>query len=222
MKPYYEDDYVTLFHGDCLDVPGWDGADLLLTDPPYGRNWRQGRMYNRGDARTGIAGDKDTSIRDAVLERWGRGKPAIVFGDLMLQPPAGTKLTAIYAKPADAGMRGAISGIRRDAEAIYLVGPWRAGLGGRSSIFTTRSPMVGSRSGISARSGGHPHAKPLDLLAELIDIAKPECIADPFAGSGSVLVAAKQFGKSAIGVEIEEKYCEMAAKRLAIDALPLW
>lgn len=69
-----------------------------------------------------------------------------VFGDLMLPPPEGTKLVAVYAKPAGSGLRGAIGGIRRDAEAIYLLGGWKSGLGGRSSIFTTRRPLVGGKS----------------------------------------------------------------------------
>ena len=69
----------------------------------------------------------------------------------------------MYVKPGDAGARGAIGGLRRDAEAIYLIGPWPSRIGGRTSIFRTTAPQVGGASGIAAR-GGHTHAKPLDVL----------------------------------------------------------
>jgi len=150
MTPYYQDDSVTLFHGDCLEIDAWLEADVLVTDPPYGRAWRQGEIRdprgwgnkNRNDASVvGIANDADTSARDAALERWG-DRPAIAFGDLMLAPPRGTKRVSIYHK-ADrtTGFRGAIAGVRKDAEAIYLIGPWAGGLGGRSSVFSSSAQI---------------------------------------------------------------------------------
>ena len=126
----------------------------------------------------------------------------------------------MYAKPGDAGVRGAIGGLRRDAEAIYLIGPWPSRIGGRTSIFRTTASHVGTASGIAAQAGGHPHAKPLDVLAALLGLAPDaNTIADPFTGSGSILVAAKLAGRQAVGVEIEERYCEIAARRLAQDVL---
>ena len=225
--PYYQDGTVTLYHGDCLTVPEWLEADVLVTDPPYGRNWRQGRLKNQGGgyesgnaaATTGITNDSDTSVRDAALKKWGGVRPMIVFGDLMLAPPAGTKIVGVYAKPADAGIRGAIGGVRRDLEAVYLLGQWPSGIGGRSSLFRTAASNVGSPTGIVARSGGHPHAKPLDLLVQLLTLTPSGVIADPFAGSGSTLVAAKTLGRRAVGVEVEERYCELAARRLAQGVL---
>ena len=89
--PYDSDDLVTLFLGDCLKVAEWLAADVLVTDPPYGRGWRQGDTdTGRGrvaNSHPGIAGDKGTSLRDWVLAAWG-ARPAIAFGDLMLPPPA--------------------------------------------------------------------------------------------------------------------------------------
>jgi DNA modification methylase len=214
MKPYYEDDRVTLYHGDCLEVTEWLAADVLVTDPPYGRAWRQGDIKRtRNDASgSGIAGDDDTGVRDETLKLWG-GRPAIVFGDLMLAPPSGNKLTCVYHKAhPTSGLRGAIAGVRRDAEAIYLTGKWRSGLGGRSSLFTAKRSASGA-AGMVREFGGHPHVKANDVMEQLVMLTEGT-VADPFAGSGSTLVAARNLGRRAIGVEIEERYCELIAKRL--------
>ena len=112
-----------------------------------------------------------------------------------------------------------MAGFRRDVESIYLIGSWPTGLGGRSSIVGTAARSQGNPSSIQGRTG-HPHAKPTDLMTELIGLTEGT-LADPFMGSGSTLVAAKQLGRYAIGVEIEERYCEMAAKRLSQGALAL-
>lgn len=221
LQPYYEDDLVTLYHGDCMELAdAWVCADVLVTDPPYGRAWRQGdtgsRRGWRSDRHEGIASDSSTAARDAALAAWG-DYPAILFGDLLLPPPPGAKHVLIYDKGNSAGFTGAIGGYRRNVEAIYLVGNHGSGLGGRSAVVSTRV----SAGGNLARTTGHPHTKPGDLMQALIAKCPPGVIADPFAGSGSTLVAAKALGRKAIGVELEEKYCEVAAKRLAQDVLDL-
>lgn len=215
-KPYYSDDQVTLYHGDCLAITDWLAGDVLVMDPPYGRNWRQGELQGHtgnSDAHNGIANDHDTSTRDRALELWGTSRPGISFGDLMLAPPVGCKLTGVYQKFHTEGFRGAIGGIRRDAEAIYFIGPWPSGLGGRSSIFTSRRMISGAR-GAVATAGGHPHTKPGDVMEQLVELCPPGAVADPFAGSGSTLLAARNLGRKAIGVELEERYCELIARRL--------
>lgn len=223
-SPYYQDDLVTLYHGDSREIGAWLTADVLVTDPPYGRAWRQGRMNARAGQNAEhrghdcIANDRDTSVRDHALSAWG-DRPAIAFGDLMLAPPTATKLVGIYKKPPDAGMRGAIAGRRRDAEAIYFLGRWPSGIGGISSVFVTTASNIGNPTGLAARYG-HPHAKPLDVMHELVTIApKGSVIADPFAGAGSTLVAASLAGYRAIGVELDEAYCERVASRLSEDDL---
>jgi hypothetical protein len=218
--PYYQDDLVTLYHGDCREVTEWLAADVLVTDPPYGRKWKQGRLKPErlaDDSHAGIANDLDTSVRDAALSMWG-DRPAIVFGDLMLAPPAGTKQVLIFRKQPNAGTRGATGGYRRDVEAIYLIGPWPTGLGGRSSIITTGSRSAGNPSSVQSRYG-HPHAKPVDTMEELVSGCPDGVLADSSTGTGSTLIAAKQLGRRAIGVELEERYCEIAARRLAQDTL---
>jgi site-specific DNA-methyltransferase (adenine-specific) len=169
------------------------------------------------NAHPGIANDHDTSTRDAALEVWGK-RPGVVFGDLMLGPPQGTVQTLIYRKPPNAGTRGAMGGFRRDLEAIYLIGKWSTGLGGRTSMIATSATTQGNPYSVQGIHG-HPHAKPGDVMEQLITACPPGVIADPFAGSGSTLVAARNLGRHAIGVELDERYCETIARRLAQTVL---
>ena len=219
MKPYYQDDLVTLYHGDCLEIPEWVTADVLVTDPPYGRDWKQGDTgRGRGwasDNHKGIANDTTTETRDAALAIWGTAKPALAFGDLMIAPPSTIKHVLIYNKGDSAGFTGAVGGYRRNVEAIYLIGSgWGSGLGGRSAIVSTSV----SAGGNLARLTGHPHTKPIDVMGALLAASPPGVVADPFAGSGATLVAARNLGRRAIGVELEERYCEIIAKRLSQQA----
>ena len=223
MTPYYSDDHVTIYHGDCRDIIPALTYDVVVTDPPYGRNWRQGeiRGRTRNASSAGIQNDADTAARDEVLELCA-DHPVVAFGDLMLAPPSRTKLTCVYHKAdAAAGIRGAIGGVRRDCEAIYLIGPgWGSGIGGRSSLFRTHRQITGA-AGVVAANGGHPHTKPDDVMGAILAICPPGVILDPFMGSGSTLRAAKDLGRKAIGIEVEEQYCEIAAKRMAQEVLPL-
>ena len=209
--PYFSADGVDLYLGDCREATAWLEADLLVTDPPFGIRWRQGCL-GHATGHAGIAGDEDTSVRDEVLRLWG-DRPAVVFGSLALAPPAGTKQVLVYRKPPGSGTRAATAGFRRDLEATYLVGPWPSGIGGRTSLLDTGWRLVGSAHGLAGTSG-HPHAKPLDVLARLIAL-HPGTVADPCCGSGSTLVAARQLGRRAIGVEVTPRYCALAAARLA-------
>jgi hypothetical protein len=221
MSPYYEDDLVTLYHGDCREITAWLEADVLVTDPPYGRGWYQhagltdANGQGSSKAHAGIANDHDTSTRDGALETWG-GRLGVVFGDPLRNPPAQAVQALVYRKAPDAGVKGARAGCRRDAELIYLTGPWPAGVGGRTSIFTSNGWVAGP-SGQAAQTG-HPHAKPIDLMCDLLSLTDG-VVADPFAGAGATLFAAKYVGRRAIGVELEERYCEVAARRLAQDTL---
>jgi site-specific DNA-methyltransferase (adenine-specific) len=217
-EPYYSDEQVTLYHGDCREITEWLVADVLVTDPPYGRAWRQGALKrSHSNARDGIQGDADTSVRDQAIHLWG-DRHAVIFGDPMLTPPPRTKLVGAFRKPPDSGTRGAIGGYRRDFEVWYLLGPWPSGIGGRSSVIATAAPVQGGLHGPAGRYG-HPHAKPIDVIEDLLAECPPGMIADPFAGSGSTLVAARNLGRRAIGVEIEERYCEIAARRLSQGVL---
>jgi hypothetical protein len=225
VEPYYADETVTLYHGDCREVADWLTADVLVTDPPYGRaahgidgtNRTTGRTYVGNNVAAPIVGDESTESRDSALSLWGK-RPAVVFGDLRIPAPPGVKQVAVYRKPPDAGMRST-AGFRRDVEAVYLIA-LPAGYGGRSSVVATSARMQGGEVGAAHRYG-HPHAKPVDVMEQLIAACPPGIVADPFAGGGSTLIAARNQGRRAIGVEIEERYCEAIAKRLQQDVLPI-
>lgn len=226
MEPYYADELVTLYHGDSREIAEWLAADVLVTDPPYGIGWRRGadtggklaRGGRSAPRHVGIANDQSTDARDAALALWG-AKPAMVFGSFDAPEPDGRRQTLAWLKWANSGVIGSTTGWRRDIEPIFLVGTWPKQPAQRSSLLVASGTSGGSSS--AAGRYGHPHAKPLDVMEPLIDACPPGVIADPFAGSGSTLVAARNLGRRAIGVELDEKYCEMVARRLSQQALPL-
>jgi DNA modification methylase len=216
MKAYFSDDTVTLYHGDCREVTNWLAADILVTDPPYGIGWKRGVKQGRGDAgHSGIQGDSDTSTRDAALSLWGK-RPGVVFGSFYAPQPTNVRHILVYRKPPDSGVVGSTTGYRRDVEPVFLVGPWPKRPAAWSSVVASNALGAGHLAG----RYGHPHAKPVDVLEALIATCPPGVIADPFAGSGSTLVAARNQGRRAIGIEMEERYCELIAKRLSQGALP--
>ena len=216
MKPYYEDDLVTLYHGDCLEVTEWLDADVLVTDPPYGIGWSKGDNAKVLSFRhEGIANDLDTTVRDMALSEWGSSAPAVVFGTWREQMAA--KQTLVWRKPVDAGVVGSTTGYRTDTEMIFLLGEWPKRTSAWSSVLETNS----NKNAYLRPGLGHPHAKPVALLEVLIERCPPGVIADPFAGSGSTLVAAVNQGRKAIGVELEERYCEIIARRLSNQTMTL-
>lgn len=206
MKPYYQDDQVTLYHGDCLEVTEWLVADVLVTDPPYGMSFQSD---HRADKFAKIAGDGTTEIRDQVLASWG-SKPAAVFGTWRAERPNSVRQVLIWDKRgAGPGMGDVSLAFGSSHEEVYLIGRWERRSIRRGSVITTES----SPSELTTRIG-HPTPKPVGVMEILIAAAPDGTISDPFAGSGSTLVAARNLGRRAIGVELEERYCEIAARRL--------
>jgi site-specific DNA-methyltransferase (adenine-specific) len=213
--PYYADDSVTLWHGDCLEHPEWwTGADVLVTDPPYGMAYDSGWVKGRSHP---IAGDGTAAVRDAALGLWG-DRQAAVFGTWRVPRPADTAHVLVWDKTdgVGPGMGNLSAAFGSSHEEIYLLGRWVKRSTRRGSVIRS-SEAMGNPNGLVARSG-HPTPKPLGLMEALIEPTRGT-IADPFAGSGSTLAAAARLGRHAIGVEIEERYCEVIAKRLAQGVL---
>jgi site-specific DNA-methyltransferase (adenine-specific) len=216
-EPYYQDDYVTLYHGDCLtEHREWLEADILVTDPPYGVAWKAGQFSNAAAPNeTTIASDETPAARDAMLTAWG-DRPALVFWIMEGRPPSPRSINRlIWYKAAN------IPGMRTQPwysadEEIYQIG---TGFCGKpvQNVLVTHDRRDGAN-GEVARIG-HPTPKPVGLMERLIEKCPPGTVADPFAGSGSTLVAAKALGRKAIGVELEERYCEIAARRLSQEVL---
>lgn len=205
MKPYYDRDGITIYHGDCREVEAWREADVLVTDPPYGMGYKSG--WSGGS----IVGDEDVSLRDAALAMWG-GRPALVWGRWSEPRPDGVVARLVWDKGEWPGMGDlALPWGPSDEEVYVLGGGW---VGSRSGT-VLRFPRLG------AAQMPHPMAKPVEILQRLLRNCVPAwVIADPFMGSGTTLVAAALEGRRAIGIEIEERYCEIAAKRLAQGVLP--
>ena len=221
--PYYEADGVTLYHADANEISDWQAADVLVTDPPYGVLWQTGRLSGTRSARRAsagtqdVAGDHDTQARDDVLAKWGIGwagvtKPAVVFGSWRYPPPATPRLWLIWHK---AGRYPAVSPspFYANHEDIWLFGDGWQGKP-TPSVFTTTEARA-----MQPNKIGHPTPKPQPLMEMLVSKCPDGVIADPFAGSGTTLVAARAQGRQAIGVEIEEEYCELIASRLAQGVL---
>jgi DNA modification methylase len=209
---YYKDESVTLYHGDCREITDWLAADVLVTDPPYGSEGLAG-SYGRRNGKNGrtIANDQDTWTRDAALALWG-ARPVACFGTPRMPEPPGDWEDRLVWDKREAGING--GPWRYSHESIFVRGEgWTRVSASSFSILS-----VPSGNG-SPEKTDHIHAKPVALMLKLIAAAPPGVIADPFAGSGSTLVAAKRLGRRAIGVECEEAHCETAAKRLTQGAL---
>jgi DNA modification methylase len=220
MTPYYQDDAVTIYHGDCRDINAWDIAGgVMVTDPPYGIAY-ESNMHGHGlDTATtanravSIVGDESTELRDDVLQRWG-SRPALVFGSWKAPRPATTRHILTWVKGDHLGMGDLSIPWRPNTEEIYVIGTGFTGHRGTSCL-SYPGPVTWASKGRS-----HPHEKPVDLLRDLIGKCPPLAeVVDPFMGSGSTLRAAKDLGRRAIGIEISEAYCEIASNRMAQEVL---
>lgn len=216
VVPYYSDEAVTIYHGDALELcPDiLRDADLLVTDPPYGISYasnQTGRFQGQE-----IANDDSTRTRDAVLWMWDG--PAAVFGSWKERRPTGTRVVLTWDKGEGVGMGDLSLPWRPNTEEIYILGSgWRGHRG--SSVLRDTSVVSWTGNGRGARRL-HPNEKPVRLLRGIIAKAPDHpVVIDPFVGSGTTLRAAKDLGRKAIGIEIEERYCEIAARRCAQDVL---
>ena len=209
MKPYYQDEYVTLYHGDCREVLlALPVADLLLTDPPYGIG-RDGSSVSTGShggrkAYEFKGWDSSTPEQSTFALMFERSRHQIIWGanyfTKSLPPSMGWLVW-------DKGQRIAGS----DAELAF------------TSFSCALRVFTMNRVEIALDGAVHPTQKPQRLISLCIAHADKHgsatTILDPFAGSCTTLRAAKDMGRKAVGIEIDESYCEIAARRLSQGVL---
>ena len=191
MKPYYDHAGITIYHGDCREIlPTLPKVDLVLTDPPYPNG----------------QGFFEESIKVAFkILRYDLANEWIVFWDEMTEPEC------ICPKVAKHIWHRTNTNRPDNYEAIYHFA--KDGRKRASRVLPYAVISVGLTGCFEAT--GHPTQKNEKLIRKLIKLGgEPKTILDPFMGSGTTLRAAKDLGRKAIGIEIEEKYCEIAAKRL--------
>lgn len=183
--PYYADEHITLYHGDCREVTAWLEADVLVTDPPYGMAFRSNKR--KGQRFAAIVGDVDTTVRDAALAAWGSERPALVFGRWSVTPPARERLRLIWSKEGSPGMGDLAMPWGPAHEDIHLLGSgWDRELAGvkrEGSVIPTR----GQRGGASGAENetGHPTPKPVRLMEYLIRRCPPRHHHGPVRGQRS-------------------------------------
>lgn len=215
MTPYYSEDGITIYHADCREVlPFLDPADLLLTDPPYGIGEAAGKNKSRGK----LAPPRDYGYADwdshppdqwlieqaRSLSRW-----QIIFGGNYFSLPP-SKCWLVWDK--DNGGNDFA-----DAELAWT------NLDKAVRRLTYRWAGMLQQPGMPKEDRWHPTQKPEAVMGWALSHAPSDArtVLDPWMGSGTTLVACKRVGLSCIGIEREEKYCEVAVKRLRQGALPL-
>ena len=227
LKPYYEHAGITIWHGDCLEIlPTLAPVDHVITDPPYNEQTHAGALTNGpgDDHLVDFAPLGDAGFRHAftgigrVVQRWTVATVAWQHAALLEREPiTGLRFVrlGVWVKPNGTPQ---FTGDRpaQGWEAVVILHradvklKWNGG--GRHGVWN-----------IPKESTCHPTGKPLRLVKEFVSLFTDpgDTILDPFMGSGTTLRAAKDLGRRAIGIEIEERYAELAAKRMAQEVLPL-
>ncbi len=207
IKPYYVDDACCIIHGDCREIlPTLPKVDLVLTDPPYGiaSIWKGGSErhgWAKANAEGVLRNQWDVSAPDATALALviSKGENVVIWGGNYFNLPP-SRCWLVWNKP-ERGFSLA------EAELAW----------------TNRDAVVRVKDAPrSEPDRQHPTQKPLELMTWCVSFfPDATTILDPFMGSGTTLRAAKDLGRKAIGIELEERYCEIAAKRLAQEVLAL-
>lgn len=197
-KPYYQDEHSTIYHGNCRDIlPLLEPVDLLLTDPPYGIGIAANPIRQKFERKEW---DNKPVSDDLLLLAMGLSRESIIWGGnyFNLKPTQGF---LIWDKVQP-----------EDFSTSQVEFAW----------WSKSKPAKIFKRRVVGYEKFHPTQKPVDLIQWCIEKAETSTsILDPFMGSGTTLVAAKNLGRKAIGIELEEEYCEIAVKRLRQGVLPL-
>lgn len=225
-RPYYDAGGVTIYHGRAEDVlPTLAPVDVVCTDPPYGTGgWRRlaaGQGRDPGGSLVAEAWDDGAvdwialAQPRAVLTFWppARTLPLLLAADRL----GLTKHRCLYMHKLDPKpMVGGRTGW--SVEPIWVLSREGFVLHGGTDWLDVSTPRLHR----DRDATGHPYQKPIEAMTWLLGKVGAARIVDPFAGSGTTLVAARMLGIPAVGVEQDEAYCEIAARRLAQDVLPLF
>lgn len=212
MRPFYQDDSVTLYHGDCrIILPTLEPVDLLLTDPPYGIGEAAGKNKSRG--KLAVAKDYGTASWDdqpppAWLLELARSlaRYQIIFGGNYFHLPP-SRCWLVWDKDNGASDFA-------DCELAWT------NLDKAVRRLTYRWAGMLQEPGSPREDRVHPTQKPEPVMRwALSHVPDAQAVLDPFAGSGTTLVAAKRLGLKAIGIERELSYCEAAVQRLRQGSL---
>jgi site-specific DNA-methyltransferase (adenine-specific) len=206
MKPYYDQDGITIYCGDCRDIlPTLPKVDLVLTDPPYGISHKTGKTtsakWQSKHHGVEIHGDDSDFDPSPILKL---GKPSILWGANFYSDKLPKAGWLVWDKrPGIEDMKWS----RSDAELAFF--------SGSKTVKTFRYLWHGLCRESEVGVHLHPTQKPVALMRWcLAMVPGADLILDPFMGSGTTLVAAKLEGRRAIGIEINKRYCEVAKERL--------
>lgn len=218
-KPYYDEDGITIYHGDCREIlPHLPKVDLVLTDPPYGIDiGGSGTIGGSGVVQPKDYGVADWDKEPMSMQQWmlirAKSEKWIVWGGNHLCGVIGPSAGVLaWDKKCQNGWNDTFS----EMEFAWTNLLTRA----KGFRHLWAGALRGSERGGNVRE--HPTQKPVALIQWCLEFAPDaQTILDPFMGSGTTLRAAKDLGRKCIGIEIEEKYCEIAVKRLAQGVLAL-
>lgn len=230
MKPYYEHAGITIYHGDCRDVElPRESVDFLLTDPPYGMAFVSGWTVEKATVKSDGVRQGVRVVRsalNALSYAFHADMHAVVFCHWESWPDFYDNLCHLFqirnALIWNKG-GGGMGDLRHEYAKDYEVMLFAACSRGRELRGKRAGAVVSGIPRVSAAKRLLPFEKPVELLQDLIERHTPGggVVLDPFLGSGSTLEAALRSGRRAIGIELDEQRCEMAAKRLAQEVLPL-
>ncbi len=206
---YYQDDAVYIIHGDCREIlPSLEKVDLVLTDPPYGIGVNKMQLGNR-KTETFYSGDWDSHSPDSdtIAMLMKAGCEQIVFGGNYMNNLPISRGWVVWDKNNGASSFA-------DGELIWT--SYDIPLRIKKVHWVGSAPKWED-----TKAKVHPTQKPVSLIEYLINIRLVETILDPFLGSGTTAYCAKKLNRKCIGIEIEEKYCEIAAKRCSQSVMRL-
>ncbi|MCJ7669541.1 MAG: site-specific DNA-methyltransferase [Dehalococcoidia bacterium] len=213
MKPYYQDKWVTIYHGDCREIlPQLDvKVDLVLTDPPYGIDYQSARR-TAWDRKPKIQGDSEFPLW--IFDLIKPTSAWLIFCRWDILPILPQPKSFIVWDKGTHSMGNLEHEYGRQWEAIAFYPQAR-------HEFAYRPIDIIRAMRIPPDKLIHPNEKPEGVVSPLITANKGDLILDPFLGSGTTCYCAKKLNRYSIGIEIEEKYCEIAARRCSQEVMEL-